>query len=103
MVQTLNSINTKNVFAKYNLVGLKKKIYEINSKSHLQVDENFELLSDFSRTKPRPEIELLKKEENEVFEQERNLLAQQEDLLQLQEQDFLRVQEQNLLVRCQKR
>ena len=68
MIQTLNYFNTKNVFAKYNLVGLKKKIFEIESKSPLKLDDKFELVSDFSRTKPRPDVELLKKEENEIFD-----------------------------------
>jgi len=32
------------------------------------LDENMALVSDFSRTKPRPDVELLKKEENELFD-----------------------------------
>lgn len=68
MAQNLSQINTTNLLAKYNLVGLKKKINEIESTHVFSLDEKTNLISDFSRTKPRPDIELLKKEENEVFD-----------------------------------
>jgi len=68
MIQNLSTFQTKNILAKYNLVGLKKKISEIKSTSISNLDENVALVSDFSRTKPRPDVELLKKEENELFD-----------------------------------
>ena len=68
MIQNLSTLQTKNILAKYNLVGLKKKISEIKSTSISNLDENMALVSDFSRTKPRPDVELLKKEENELFD-----------------------------------
>lgn len=68
MIQKLSYINTTNILAKYNLVGLKKKINEIKSKTVINLDNNTDLISDFSRTKQRPDIDLLKKEENEVFD-----------------------------------
>jgi hypothetical protein len=68
MVQTLSKINTTSLLAKYNLVGLKKRINEIKSIPVSNLDETINLISDFSRTKPRPDIELLKKEENEIFD-----------------------------------
>ena len=58
MIQTLNYFNTKNVFAKYNLVGLKKKIFEIESKSPLKLDDKFELVSDFFKKLFAQELEI---------------------------------------------
>lgn len=68
MIKKLSKINTQNVLAKYNFIGLKKKINEIKLISVSKFDENTDLVCDFSRTKPRPDIELLKKEENEIFD-----------------------------------
>ena len=61
MVKNLSKINTQNVLAKYNFIGLKKKINEIKLISVSKFDESTDLVCDFSRTKPRPDIELLKK------------------------------------------
>ena len=65
MNKIYNELIIQNNIAKYNLVGLKKKYFEIES---FFVKKNDSISNiDFNRKKKRPDLDLLKKEEKELF------------------------------------